>query len=167
VTLWVWHREDPQKRTIETPGGGSALAFDPAGTRLAMGRFDGFVDVFDVESGERLLRFPASEGPVNAVALSPDGERIATAGEDGTVRLFDADDGNQQLILRGHQFLVSGLSFSADGTRLASASPNGVVRVWALVLDDLIRIAEQQVTRSLTDDECRQYLHQPDGCATG
>jgi hypothetical protein len=34
-------------------------------------------------------------------------------------------------------------------------------------LDDLIRIAKQQVTRRLTDDECRQYLHQPDGCATG
>jgi WD40 repeat protein len=93
VTFWVWHREDPQKRTIETPGGGSALAFDPAGTRLAMGRFE-------------------------------------------------------QLILRGHPFLVSGLSFSADGTRLASASPDGAVRVWALVLDDLIHIAEQHVTRS-------------------
>jgi WD40 repeat protein/class 3 adenylate cyclase len=165
VSLWDWNREDPQKRTIETPGGGLALAFDPAGARLALSRVDGFVDVFDVESGERLLRFPASEGPVNAVAFSPDGERIATAGEDGTVRLFDADDGNQQLILRGHQFLVSGLSFNADGTRLASASPDGAVRVWALDLDDLIAIASEQVTRTLTDDECRQYLHMPEGCA--
>jgi WD40 repeat protein len=163
--LWDWNREDPQKRTIETPGGGLALAFDPAGARLALSRVDGFVDIFDVESGERLLRFPASEGPVNAVAFSPDGERIATAGEDGTVRLFDADDGNQQLILRGHQFLVSGLSFNADGTRLASASPDGAVRVWALDLDDLIAIASEQVTRTLTDDECRQYLHMPGGCA--
>jgi WD40 repeat protein/class 3 adenylate cyclase len=165
VSVWNWNREDPQKRTIETPGGGSTLAFDPAGARLAMGRFDGFVEVFDVESGERLLRFPASEGHVNAVAFSPNGERIATAGDDGTVRLFDADDGNQQLILRGHRFLVSGLSFGADGTRLASASPDGVVRVWALDLDDLIAIAGEQVTRTLTDDECRQYLHQPQGCA--
>jgi len=34
-----------------------------------------------------------------------------------------------------------------------------VVRVWALDLDDLVRIAEHQVTRRLTDEECRQYLH--------
>jgi WD40 repeat protein/class 3 adenylate cyclase len=164
VSVWDWNRDDPQKRTIEAPGGGRALAFDPTGETLALGRFDGFVDVFDVASGERLLRFPANEGPVNSLAFSPDGETIATGGEDGTVRLFTAANGEQQLILRGHRFLVSGISFSADGTRLASASPDGVVRVWALDLDDLIRIAEGQVTRSLSDDECRQYLHLPEGC---
>jgi hypothetical protein len=33
-----------------------------------------------------------------------------------------------------------------------------------LDLDELIRIAEGEVTRELTDDECRQYLHLPEGC---
>jgi hypothetical protein len=32
--------------------------------------------------------------------------------------------------------------------------------VWALDLDDLIRIAEGELTRELTEAECRQYLHQ-------
>jgi hypothetical protein len=36
--------------------------------------------------------------------------------------------------------------------------------VWALDLDDLIAIAAAELTRGLTDDECRQYLHQPEGC---
>jgi WD40 repeat protein/class 3 adenylate cyclase len=164
VSLWDWRGDGAKRRTIDTPGGGGALAFDPSGATLALGRFDGFVDVFEVESGERLVRFPAHEGPVNEVAFSPDGETIATAGEDGTVRLFGADDGSQQLVLRGHRNLVSGISFDAGGTRLASASLDGVVRVWALDLDDLISIAGEQVTRSLTDDECRQYLHLEDGC---
>jgi len=31
--------------------------------------------------------------------------------------------------------------------------------VWVLDLDELIRIAEGEVQRELTDDECRQYLH--------
>ena len=165
VSVWDWNRDDPEKRTIETPGGGWALTFDPTGAKLALGRFDGFVHVFDPDSGDRVLQFPAHEGKVNVVAFSPDGETIATAGDDGTVRLFDAVDGSQELVLRGHRYLVSGLSFSADGTRLASASPDGSVRVWALDLDDLIRIAKEQVQRTLTDDECRQYLHQPQGCA--
>ncbi len=33
------------------------------------------------------------------------------------------------------------------------------MRVWALDLDDLIEIAEREVTRTLTEQECRQYLH--------
>jgi hypothetical protein len=33
------------------------------------------------------------------------------------------------------------------------------VRIWELDLDDLVDIAEHEVTRTLTDQECRQYLH--------
>jgi hypothetical protein len=34
-----------------------------------------------------------------------------------------------------------------------------MVRVWALDIDDLLEIARREVTRSLTDAECRQFLH--------
>jgi len=162
VTLWDWQR-DRVVNEIENSGGGTMLAFDPSGATLAIGRWDGFVHVVDVGSGDRLLRFSATEGIIRAIEYGPDGRTIATGGDDGAVRLFDADDGTRQLILRGHRSGVFGLSFSSDGTRLASASSDGVVRVWALDLDDLIGIARHEVTRSLTDEECRQYLHQ-DGC---
>jgi WD40 repeat protein len=79
--------------------------------------------------------------------------------------MFDAENGTQLLILPGHRYLVTGIGFSRDGKRLVSASPDGVVRVWALDLEDLIRIAKQELTRELSDDECRQYLHEPNGCA--
>jgi WD40 repeat protein/class 3 adenylate cyclase/energy-coupling factor transporter ATP-binding protein EcfA2 len=163
VTIWDVDRGLPVK-TIETPGGQDALAFDPSGASIATGRDDGFVEILDVDTGGRVRRFPATEGPVRGVEYSPDGESIATAGDDGTVRLFDARTGEQLLVLRGHRLLVSGISFSPEGTRLASASPDGVVRIWALDLDDLIRIAKTQVTRELSDDECRQYLHLEGGC---
>jgi hypothetical protein len=35
----------------------------------------------------------------------------------------------------------------------------GMVRIWALDVDDLLEIANENVTRSLTDEECRRYLH--------
>jgi WD40 repeat protein/class 3 adenylate cyclase len=164
VTLWDVELGRAVE-TVQTPGGQGAMAFDPSGARLVTGRFDGFVHVYDVDGGERLLRFPASEGAVEAIAYNPGGTVIATGGDDGTVRLFDAGTGKRLLILRGHRLLVTGISFSRDGSRLASTSPDGLVRVWALVLDDLIRIARQEVTRELSDDECRQYLHLPGGCA--
>ena len=66
-------------------------------------------------------------------------------------------------MLRGHTSSIKNLAFSPDGSRLASISDEGKIRVWALDLDDLIGIAEREVTRTFTDEECRQYLHL-DGC---
>jgi WD40 repeat protein len=85
--------------------------------------------------------------------------------EDGTVRLFDSSTGEELLVLRGHDRGGFGfLSFSPDGSMLASSDSFGPVRVWALDLDRLLEIARDEVTRSLTDEECRQYLH-VDSCS--
>jgi WD40 repeat protein len=51
------------------------------------------------------------------------------------------------------------VAFSPDGSMLASSTFDGTARVWALDIDDLLEIARQNVTRSLTDEECRQYLN--------
>ena len=163
VQLWDWEREE-LVGTLKTAGP-VTLTFAPDGSTLAVGTFDGAVEVWDIETQERRLTFPASSGAVGDIAYSPDGTRIATAGEDGTARLFDAATGREQLVLRGHTYLVTGIAFSPDGSRLATAAPDGLVRVWTLDLDELIHMAETRVTRGLSDDECRQYLHQPDGCA--
>jgi len=42
---------------------------------------------------------------------------------------------------------------------------DGMVRVLALDLEDLVRIADARLTRTLDDDECRQFLHR-DSCAS-
>jgi WD40 repeat protein len=84
---------------------------------------------------------------------------VATASGDGTVRVWDPRSGEQLLLLRGHMGVVNSVEFSPDGSRLASAGADGTVRIWALDLDDLVEIAENGLTRTLTDEECRQYLH--------
>ena len=165
VSIWDW-RAEKVVRELDAVGA-SSLAFDGSGERLAIGFFDGNVEIRDASTGEVERSFRAGSVTVMNVVFSPDGRMLATGGEDAAIRLFDthAESGAQQLVLRGHEFLVSGLDFSPDGKRLASATPDGVVRVWALDLDELIAIAEAELTRGLTDDECRQYLHLPRGCA--
>ena len=76
------------------------------------------------------------------------------------MRIWDPATGEQLLVLRGHFAAVFSVAFSPDGSRLASVGGEGVVRVWALDLDELVEIAERELTRALTDEECRQFLHQ-------
>ena len=156
LRIWDWERGEIV-RTISADAW--SLDFDPSGSRIATAGRGGQAEIWDVESGTRLALLAGNSGGVNDVAFSPDGSHVATAGLDGTVRLFEADTGAQQLVLRGHRCGVYSVAFSPDGTKLASASACDGVRIWALDIDDLLEIARQQVTRSLTDEECRQYLH--------
>ena len=164
VSIWDWET-GRIVRELDSVGV-SSMDYDGSGDRLALGFFDGTVQIRDASTGDIERSFDAGSVTVMDIVFSPDGTMLATGGEDATIRLFDthAETGAQQLVLRGHGFLVSGLDFSPDGKQLVSAAPDGVVRVWALDLDELIATAETELTRGLTDDECRQYLHEPDGC---
>jgi WD40 repeat protein len=54
---------------------------------------------------------------------------------------------------------LTGVAFSPDGSQLAVASRDGTARIYLLRLEDLVALAKQRVTRSLTNEECQQYLH--------
>jgi WD40 repeat protein/DNA-binding SARP family transcriptional activator len=165
VAIWAW-KPDEVVRTINTPMYTTEVAFDSSGSRLVTASLGGTAEVWDVDNGTRLATLAGHASPVEDVAVSSDGSRVATASRDTTVRLFQADSGLQALVLRGHSCAVSGVAFSPDGTKLASMSICDGIRVWALDIDDLLKIANREVTRSLTSEECRQYLH-VDRCPPG
>ena len=162
LTLWEW---STGRRLTEYDNATfvEGIAFAPDGETFATAEQDGNVIVWDANSPNKVVTGVGHSGAILDLAYSPDGSRIATAGDDGTVRVFNSTTGEQEVVLRGHEYLVMGVTFSPDGTKLASASPDGLVRVWALELDDLIEIADTKLTRELTDQECRVYLHR-DGC---
>jgi WD40 repeat protein/class 3 adenylate cyclase len=158
VRIWDWQR-NTVIRQIDTAA--EVSVFDPSGSRIATAAPRGDARVWDVESGAELATLAGHTGGINDLAFSPDGARIATVGFDGNVRLFDAASGQLLLMLRGHTLGVFSVTFSPDGTKLASESADGTARIWALDLNDLIEIATDELTRGLTTDECRQYLHLP------
>ena len=51
------------------------------------------------------------------------------------------------------------LAFSRDGRFLAVGGSDGSVRVYVIPIDDLIDLARSRLTRNLTEEECRRYLH--------
>ncbi|MCE9577218.1 MAG: WD40 repeat domain-containing protein, partial [Deltaproteobacteria bacterium] len=105
------------------------LQFDPTGARVATGRCDGRLEVWDPRYGAP-VELETSSHSVTSFAFSPDGTRLAGAMADRTVRVWDAVTGGTSATLRGHSDLVMAVAFSPDGTRLASASYDRTVRVW-------------------------------------
>ena len=155
VTIWDWE----QGTLVRSIDAEELVDFDPGGSRIVTVGHNGRPEIRDVENGRRLAVLAGQSGDLQDVAFSPGRALVATAGQDGRVRLFKADTGAQHLVLPGHACEVDDLAFSPDGTKLASSSTCDGVRIWALDIDDLLEIARQNVTRSLTDEECRQYLH--------
>jgi WD40 repeat protein/DNA-binding SARP family transcriptional activator len=158
VRVWEWTRGEVVL-TIDAEGPWAQVDFDPTGPRVALTGPEGLAEIWDVESDERLAVLAGPPGGVKDLAFSPDGSSIATASVDGLVRLFDADTGAPLLGLRGSGCAVEGVAFSPDGAKLASTSWCDGVRIWALDIDDLLEIARREAGRTITDQECRQYLH--------
>jgi WD40 repeat protein len=155
VKIWDW-QQARVVRTIQTQA--EDVAFDPSGTRLATSDPDGPVEIWDVASGEKIATLAGHTSAVWSLRFSPDGSEIASASFDSTVRVWEAKPGGEVVTLRGHKGGASHVALSPDGSKLASVGTDNV-RVWALDLDDLVEIANNELTRTLTDDECRQYLH--------
>jgi WD40 repeat protein len=92
---------------------------------------------------------------------------LATASEDGTAKVWDistvletgATTGQELLTLSGHTRGLLDVAFSPDGKYLATSSQDGTVRLYVLLIDELIALAKSRVTRSLTAEECQQFLH--------
>jgi len=73
--------------------------------------------------------------------------------------LWDIETGDVLLDLSGQAATITDLEFSPDGTRLYTAGADGAIRPYILDVDELLELAKSLATRSLTNEECRQYLH--------
>jgi WD40 repeat protein len=152
--VWDWQRGEVVQ-TIGTMSSGAA--YNPTGPRIAASvAFEGAAEIWNAQTGERLA---ALVGPaeITDITYSPDGTTVATGHVDGSVRLWDPKSGAQQLMLGGSGAPVGHVVFGPDGSTLASVADDGMV--WALDVDDLMAIANDRLTRTLTDAECRQCLH--------
>ncbi len=104
--------------------------FSPDGRRLVSASHDGFVRIWDLESGERLHLLRGHVSTVLAVAWHPRFDWIVSSDSSGSVRFWDAGTGRALDVLRGHDEHVHALGFSSLGDRLLTASRDRTVRVW-------------------------------------
>jgi WD40 repeat protein len=111
---------------------------------LAAGGADNMVHVWDLASGQELmrgrhrpgsasmpLRLGSRDGGVFAVEFHPTGTYVASGGQDHTVSLWEVATGRE--VFRGFQTdSVYGVAISPDGRWLAAGGMDETARVWSL-----------------------------------
>lgn len=136
-----------------------SLAFSPDGKWVATAGNDESAKIWNAATGSQLLSLDGHNGAVKDVAFTPSGDRVATASDDGTVKLWDARTGEELFTLTGHTSYVEHVVVSSDGKTLASNGRDSTTRLYVLEITDLVRLAKTRVTRGLSQEECRRYLH--------
>ncbi|CAO1616055.1 unnamed protein product [Sympodiomycopsis kandeliae] len=143
----VWNGDTGEVTTLcdleeepERVGGGgivSSVRWDCDGSYLSIGTDRGFVQLWDVGSGQRVRTLkPSAEGGAdnacaNVSAWAPDGT-FSVGYASGLIREHDVRERNSILrdLERAHVGHVSGLEWRADSALLASGGNDNVVKVW-------------------------------------
>jgi WD40 repeat protein len=115
--------------------GSTALAFNPAGDRLACSTLTQSICIWDVTSKDLITELLGHDGPVTCLAYSPDGKWLASGSDDHTLRLWD-DHGVERgmLVVESR---VTAVAFSPDGQYVYTAHAN--TTCGKLAVADLIR----------------------------
>jgi WD40 repeat protein/tRNA A-37 threonylcarbamoyl transferase component Bud32 len=120
-----------------TPG--FSVSFSPDGQRLAVGWWDGRVDLWDAPARRWVRALTDRERPhVGRVAFSPVRNLLAATSEPNGVTLYDLDSGRETILWRGPEeaeWEVRDLRFSQDGSKMviyAGSNPEGGDAVWVL-----------------------------------
>jgi WD40 repeat protein len=136
-----------------------ALAFSPDGNDLAISGLNITLTIYDIRSGKVINNIAGYKSAVMGMDLNKDGSLLATSHADGTVKVWNLLTGQELMAFSENSGPVSSVVFSPDGQYVITSGFDGTVRLFALDLNELIRLAHSRVTRALTMQECRQYMH--------
>ncbi len=85
----VWDAASGQPLVAMPTGCVESLAFSPDGQLLALGLWDGGIEIWRLPEGEKAASLPdGRNNRVNALAFGPDGDLLAAGYEDGSLKLW-------------------------------------------------------------------------------
>lgn len=128
------------------------IRFSPNSDRLAIGRKDAVVGVYDLTArgvNDDPIVLRGHQLGITQIAFAPSGEWIATGSQDNTVRLWDLSNSKspaESATLYGHIGWISALSIDASGEYIFSGSYDQTIRIWNVKRDRLDSVSNRGST---------------------
>ena len=131
IGLWSLDGARPIGR-LEVPWEVFSIAFVHGTGRLAVGGWNGTLQVWDLATRTTIATLAGHAQVVTSISSAPDGSLIASASFDGTVRVWDGATGEARLVLEPGAGIAQNVSFAPDGSRITSAHDDGTFRIFDL-----------------------------------
>jgi WD40 repeat protein len=133
VAVWDASSTPPRQRFLGSLIWPFAVNFSPDGRKIASGGVGGEAIVWNVETGEEIVRLPlgGTATLVTELAWSPDGRRLAVSDDEQVIRVWDMEQGKFVSTLRGSYDEVNVMVFSPDGDTLVSGCADGGTRLFS------------------------------------
>jgi WD40 repeat protein len=119
-----------------------SAAFSPDSRMLACGDIYGKVEMWDLESAEKVRVFSGLTGYVQVLTFSPNGRTLAAGGWRG-IKVWELATGHERRAFHDFEGDVFALAFTPDGRALASGVGAANILIWdipgkALVFDPAV-----------------------------
>ncbi len=131
-STYIWNAESGSVDLLGTAPDGSyvsSLSYTPDASFLGIGCGNGLVEVWDMETRQRLRAMAGHQVQVASLGWN---DHILTSGAaDGSIWFHDVRVAEHKVMeLRGHEGEVCGLQWRSDGEMLASGGNDNVVNIW-------------------------------------
>jgi WD40 repeat protein len=90
---------------------------------------EGVVNVWDVQTGEKLRSLKEDRSPVSSLAWSPDGKTLASGLENGDINIWEVASGKKLQSFHDPKGIICSVDWSPDGKKLVSGGRRTIV-IW-------------------------------------
>ncbi len=108
------------------------LCYCPQTQQLAVGYWDGTVNVYCAKTGENLNTFAGHNSSITALAFDSEGHRLATGSNDTDVLIWDVVGEQGLFRLNGHRGPITQVQFMKSRNILVSSSKDTLIKFWDL-----------------------------------
>lgn len=109
----------------------TALAVSPDGKKLAIGTWDGDLEMLVLRMPGSVRSFEGHRETVTALDFHPSGDYLASGSADDTLVVWDASSGEELLSChQGNEYDVTTVAFDPTGTRILTGDGENQIKIW-------------------------------------